>query len=115
VDDIEDVISVVDQTDVSTDDDVAVVSGAGRQALEKLMRYRTNSMAQVPVEHFALPKSGFEFRGQPVTVSKSLGETVMVFVVPTTRRLTIMIVEPSVVAVPIALVFLRKGSAAGEG
>jgi hypothetical protein len=39
----------------------------------------------------------------------------MVFGVPTTRRLTIMIVEPSVVAIPITLVFLRKGSAAGEG
>jgi hypothetical protein len=45
MDDIEDVVSVVNQTDVPANDHVPVVSRAGRQALQKFMRYRMNPVA----------------------------------------------------------------------
>jgi hypothetical protein len=57
VDDVEDMVSVVNQTDVPADEDVPVVPRAGRQALQKFIRYRMNPVAKVPIEDFALPKS----------------------------------------------------------
>ena len=105
MDDIEDLVSVVNQTDVPADDDVPVVSRAGRQALQKFLGYRMDPVTQVPIEDFTLPKSWFEFRGQPVAVSEPLGEAVMMFGVPATRDLTVMVVEPPVVAISVALVF----------
>jgi hypothetical protein len=65
-------------------------------------------MPQIRVEHFAFPKPGFEFGGQPVAVSEPFGETVMVFGVPAMRRLTIVVVEPPVVTILVVLVFLSK-------
>jgi hypothetical protein len=77
-------------------------------------------MAQIAVEHFTFPKPGFEFGGQPVAISEPFGETVMVFGVPATRGLTIVVVEPPLVTIPVVLVllvalaFLRKGIATRE-
>jgi hypothetical protein len=111
VDDVENVEAFVNQADVAADDDIAVVGRAGRQALNKFSRHGMDSMPQILVEDDAYLKPGFDFRRQPVTITESFWQTVVVFVVPTAGGLAIMVFESRMVVVFISVAILSERAA----
>jgi len=112
VDDVGNVETFVNQADVAADDDVAIVGRAGRQALDKFSRHRMDSMPKILIEDDAYLKPGFEFRRQPVTITESFWQTVVVFVVPAAGGLAIMVFESRMVVVSVAVAILSERAAA---
>jgi hypothetical protein len=114
VDDVENVETFVNQADVAADDDVAIVGRAGRQALDKFSRHRMDSMPHIVIEEDAYLKPGFEFGRQPVAITESFWQTVVVFVVPAAGGLAIMVFESRMVVVSVAVAILSERAAAHE-
>ena len=111
VDDVGNVETFVNQADVAADDDVAIVGRAGRQALDKFSRHRMDSMPKILIEDDAYLKPGFEFRRQPVTITESFWQTVVVFVVPAAGGLAIMVFESRMVVVFVSVAILSECAA----
>jgi hypothetical protein len=79
VNDVGNVEAVVYQTDVTANDDVAVVSWAGWQAIEKVSGHGMDTMPHIVIEDDADLKARFDFRRQSVPIAESLREPVVVF------------------------------------
>ena len=113
VNDVGNVEVIVYQTDVTANDDVAVVSGAGRQAIEKVSGHGMDTMPHIVIEDDAHLKARFGFRGQSVPIAESLREPVVVFIEPTAGSLAVVVFEPRmlVISVAISVVILGKSAA----
>jgi hypothetical protein len=96
-------IPVVDQTDVFSDDDIAVMSRRWGQGDQKVSRNGTGPPAKLRVEHDTHLESRLEFGRQPISVSKSSRWVIAVRVVPITRGSSLVVVERHMVAVPLVV------------
>ena len=112
VNDVENVEAIVYQTDVTANDDVAVVSRAGWQAIEKIRGHGMDTMPHVVIEDDAHLKARFDFRWQSVPIAESLREPVVVFAEPTARSLSVVIFEPRMLVVSVAISVLILGKSA---
>src|ERR1700720_1990025 len=99
VNDVGNVEAIVYQTDVTADDDVAVVSRAGWQAIEKVSGHGMDTIPHIVIEHDAHLKARFYFRWQSVPIAESLREPVVVFVEPTAGRLAVVVFEPRMLVI----------------
>ena len=113
VNDVGNVEAIVYQTDVTADDDVAVVSRAGWQAIEKVSGHGMDTMPYIVIEDDAHLKARLYFRRQSVPIAESLREPVVVFVEPTAGSLAVVVFEPRmlVISVAISVVILGKSAA----
>jgi hypothetical protein len=113
VNDVENVEAIVYQTDVTANDDVAVVSRAGWQASDKVSGHGMDALAHIVIEDDAHLKARFDFRWQSVPIAESFREPVVVFVEPTAGSLAVVVFEPRmlVISVAISLVILGKSAA----
>jgi hypothetical protein len=113
VNDIGNVEAIVYQTDVTANDDVAVMSRAGWQAIEKVSGDGMDAMPHIVIEQDAHLKARFDFRWQSVPIAESLREPVVVFIEPTAGSLAVMVFEPwmLVISVAISVVILGKSGA----
>jgi hypothetical protein len=92
--DVVDAIRVVNQNHVSADEDVTIAAGRRRQTAIVVGRNRVNPSTHVSIEHVTLAQPGFVFRSQSIAVSEAYGWMVAMFVVPITRDLLIVVIEP---------------------
>ena len=67
-------------------------------------RNRVNPSPHVPIEHSALPKPGFVLGRQSVAVPEPHRWVVVVLVVPITRDLPTMVIEPRMILPVLTLV-----------
>ena len=113
VNDVGNVEAIVYQTDVTANDDVAVVSRAGWQAVDKVSGHGMDTMPHTLIEDDAHLKARFDFRRQSVPIAESLREPVVVFVEPTAGCLAVVVFEPwmLVISVAISVVILGKSAA----
>ena len=102
VDDVVDAIAVIDQTGMPVDEDVAVAAWRRRQLAIIISGNRMDSVPHIAVEHISLAKPGFVFRTEPVAISEPRGGVVVVLVVPVTRDLPVVVIEPRMI--PLALI-----------
>jgi hypothetical protein len=109
VNDVGDVEAIVYQTDVTAKDDVAVVSRAGWQSIEKVSGHLMDMMPHIVIEHDAHLKARFDFRWQSVPIAESFWEPVVVFVEPTAGSLAVVVFEPRMLV--ISVVILGKSAA----
>jgi hypothetical protein len=113
VNDVGNVEAIVYQTDMTANDDVAVVSRAGWQASNKVSGHGMDTMPHIVIEDDAHLNARFDFRWQSVPIAESFREPVVVFVVPTAGSFPIVVFEPRmlVISVAISVVILGKSAA----
>ena len=112
VNDVGNVEAVVYQTDVTANDDVAVVSWAGWQAIEKVSGHGMDTMPHIVIEDDADLKARFDFRRQSVPIAESLREPVVVFVEPTAGSLAVVVFEPRILVISVAISVVILGKSA---
>ena len=56
-----------------------------------------DSVPHIAVENISLAKPGFVFRTEPVAISEPRGGVVVVLVVPVTRDLPVVVIEPRMI------------------
>jgi hypothetical protein len=112
VNDVGNVEAVVYQTDVTGNDDVAVVSRAWWQAIEKVSGQGLDTMPHVVIEDDAHLKARFDFRWQSVPIAESLREPVVMFVEPTAGSLAVVVFEPRMLVISVAISFAILGKSA---
>jgi hypothetical protein len=112
VNDVGNLEAIVYQTDVTANDDVAIVSRAGWQAIEKVSGHGMDTMPHVMIEDDAHLKARFDFRWQPIPIAESLREPVVVFVEPTAGSLAVVVFEPRMLAISFAISVVILGKSA---
>jgi hypothetical protein len=110
---VENVEAIVYQTDVTANDDVAVVSRAGWQPIKKVSGHGMDTMPHIVIEDDAHLEARFDFWWQSVPIAESLREPVVMFVEPTAGSLAVVVFEPRmlVISVAISVVILGKSAA----
>src|SRR5580704_4042666 len=103
VNDVGNVEAIVYQTNVTANDDVAVVSRAGWQAIEKVSGHWMDTMPHIVIEYDARLKARFDFRWQSVLIAESFWEPVVVFVEPTAGSLAVVVFEPRMLAISVVI------------
>jgi hypothetical protein len=111
VDDRLDVVLVVDEADMASDRDIAVVVRGRRQLARQLLRRWVRLSAEVSVENGAFMETGLLVRRESVLVPQALRRMVPVVVVPVARHLLVTIVKPAISASIVSSI----RDAAGEG
>jgi len=112
VNNVGNVEAIVYQTDVTANNDVAVVSRAGWQAIEKVSGHGMDTMPHIAIEDHAHLKARFAFRWQPVPIAESLRQPVVVFVEPTAGSLAVVVFESRMLAISVAISVVILGKSA---
>ncbi len=113
-----DLVTVINQGDVISDSDIAMVAWRRRELAIEFGRCRMRSLTEIPVENGTLMETVFLIRGKPVSIPETSRRVCLVLVIPVVRNLSIMFVElniSSVLAIPLSTIpILGNGNGSGR-
>jgi hypothetical protein len=112
MDDGLDLERIVNQTDMPTDRDVAMVARGRRQTAPEVRGHRVHFLTQILVKRSPLSQAGLLVGREPILTSEPCGRMVLVLIVPVVGGLAIFVIKLRVtLGVLVTAILLGRGAA----